>query len=79
MAMLEQKLVGRRITAVRPMNAEERTTLGVNRRDGVAVVLDDGTALIPMADWEGNDSGALFQHRGKGVFTDVVEESQRRA
>ncbi|SVE52148.1 uncharacterized protein METZ01_LOCUS505002, partial [marine metagenome] len=28
--------------------------------DGVQLVLDDGSILIPSADWEGNKCGALF-------------------
>lgn len=51
-------LVGRRIVEARYMSQAEADALGFHSRAPV-LVLDDGTALFPQADDEGNDAGAL--------------------
>lgn len=51
-------LKGRTITEVFYMNAEEADEMGWNGR-ALVLVLDDGSQLIPQADDEGNDAGAL--------------------
>lgn len=51
-------LKGRTITDVFYMNQEEAEEMGWDSR-GLVIVLDDGSQLIPQADDEGNDAGAL--------------------
>lgn len=53
-----QHLVGRRIVAVRYMTPSEIRTL-MWARAALVLVLDDGTAIYPQSDDEGNDAGAL--------------------
>jgi hypothetical protein len=56
-------LVGRTITKVRPMTSEELAAVDWSGRFGempVVIELDDGTAVIPSRDFEGNGPGALF-------------------
>lgn len=56
-------LVGRTIIAVRYLDAEEVSTLGIAHQP-VCLQLDDGALLWPMTDDEGNDAGALFIQSG---------------
>ena len=53
------KLQGRTIKAVRYMTEEEQEACGWYSR-AVVLVLDDGHAIWPSRDDEGNDAGALF-------------------
>jgi hypothetical protein len=67
MKELEQKwtkdiaalLVGKKITKVRYMTEAERDEIGWCGRP-IVILLDDGTALYPSRDDEGNDAGAIF-------------------
>jgi len=67
MKELEQKwtndiaalLVGKKITKVRYMTEAERDQIGWYGRP-IVILLDDGTALYPSRDDEGNDAGAIF-------------------
>ena len=52
-------LVGRTIASVRYMSDEERDLFGWTRSP-IVLELDDGLALWPSSDDEGNDAGALF-------------------
>lgn len=52
-------LLGRRIAVVRWMTADEQEACGWDHA-AVVLILDNGTALYPAADDEGNDAGALF-------------------
>ena len=52
-------LVGRTITAVRYLSDTEADEIGWDH-SSIVLELDDGTALWPSADDEGNDAGALF-------------------
>ena len=54
-----EKLVGRKITEVRYLDAKETEDMGFFRSP-VSLLLDDGNWLVPSADDEGNDAGALF-------------------
>jgi hypothetical protein len=51
-------LVGRTITAVSYMDAEEAESSGFMSRP-VAIQLDNGLVVFPQSDDEGNDAGAL--------------------
>lgn len=56
-------LVGRKIKTVRPLTHGEREDFGWDGSfSGVpmVIILDDGTALIPSSDPEGNDAGHIF-------------------
>ena len=52
-------VVGRRIKSVRYLSDSERDDIGWYRAS-IVLELDDGTALWPSSDDEGNDAGALF-------------------
>lgn len=52
-------LVGRKITGVRYQTQEEAEGLGWYSR-ALVITLDDGAQLIPSADDEGNNAGAIF-------------------
>ena len=56
-------LVGRKIKTVRPLTNGECEDFGWDGSfSGVpmVIILDDGTALIPSSDEEGNDAGHIF-------------------
>jgi len=56
-------LVGRKIKTVRPLTNDECEDFGWDSGfSGVPMVIifDDGTALIPSSDAEGNDAGHIF-------------------
>jgi hypothetical protein len=55
----KKALVGRKIVAVRYMTEEELTDHGWERSP-LVMFLDDGTAIYPSSDDEGNGAGALF-------------------
>jgi hypothetical protein len=57
------KLVGRTITAVRPLTSKEAAECGwelVRYEIPYGLVLDNGDILAPSRDPEGNGPGALF-------------------
>jgi hypothetical protein len=54
----ERRLLGRRITGIRWMTAAEQEESGWDHA-AVVLLLDNGLAVWPMADDEGNDAGAL--------------------
>ena len=53
-----EKLIGRKIVAVRYMTDKERKEQWWSK-SAVVIRLDDGSALYPMSDDEGNDAGAI--------------------
>jgi hypothetical protein len=56
-------LVGRTIKTIRPLTPVERTGFGWSSSTTLVpmvIILDDGTALVPASDPEGNDSGHIF-------------------
>jgi hypothetical protein len=57
-------LVGRTIVKVRPLSNEECEEFMWSTTHGnvaFAFILDDGTALVPSADPEGNSAGYVFK------------------
>jgi hypothetical protein len=56
-------LVGRTIKAVRYLTDEEQDFFGWYR-SGLVIILDNGIQIVPSADDEGNDAGALFTNHG---------------
>ena len=55
---ISEKLVGRTIVKVEYLTQEE-TDKNYWYKRPIALVLDDGNCLIPMADDEGNDGGSI--------------------
>ena len=76
--------VGRRIVAVRSLTKANAAKQGWDEgawqwSDGVQLVLDDGSILIPSADWEGNGCGALFGLvKQEPVFVEPVDWPSRQ-
>lgn len=56
---LFKKLVGKKITSIRHMTERESDNLGFSKKS-VVIILDDGTLLVPIADDEMNDGGAML-------------------
>jgi len=68
--------LGQRIVGIRSLTQAEAKKQGWDEgtwqwNDGIAIQLEDGTVLIPSADWEGNQSGALFGIDPDGDPVDV--------
>jgi hypothetical protein len=54
------ELTGKRLAEVRPFTTEEYDLFyWDSREDAVVLIFEDGTALIPMRDPEGNGAGHL--------------------
>lgn len=51
--------MGRKIVGARYMLPNEARNHGWHRRP-LVLILDDGTAIYPSSDDEGNDAGAIF-------------------
>ena len=56
---IEKSLVGRRIVGVEYLTDKEMEANLWYKRP-IVLILDDGNWLVPMADDEGNDGGAIF-------------------
>ena len=84
MSAAEWSPVGRRIVAVRSLTKANAAKQGWDEgawqwSDGVQLVLDDGSILIPSADWEGNGCGALFGLvKQEPVFVEPVDWPSRQ-
>ena len=55
---IEKQLCGRTIVSVRYMTPSEAESSGWYYQP-ILLILDDGTALCPMSDCEGNEAGAI--------------------
>ena len=55
---IEKQLCGKKIVAVRYMTPQEAESSYWGYQP-ILLILDDGTALCPMSDDEGNESGAI--------------------
>ena len=64
-------LVGRKIVEVRYMHEHEVNELGWFGA-AVVLILDNGVALFPSSDDEGNDAGALFTTDDKVTTLPVI-------
>ena len=60
-----RNLLGKRIVGVRYLTKEE-TDANYWYSSPIVIELDDGSALIPQSDDEGNDGGALWIANSKG-------------
>jgi hypothetical protein len=70
---LRHWLEGRTIVGVRKMTSEEAERVGwdvdmLKQKVAPVIVLDDGTAILPSSDEEGNDIGMLFASRKKKIL-----------
>ena len=64
-------LLGKRVTEVRPLTAQERADLywdEYSSTSAIAIVFDDGTTIIPSRDDEGNGAGVLFYAKMEKVL-----------
>jgi hypothetical protein len=61
---LKRRLLGKKIVAIRYMSDKEKTLFGWHSKP-LIIILDDNTFLIPQADDEGNDGGALAMVNGQ--------------
>jgi hypothetical protein len=52
-------LIGRKIIGIRWLTKEESDSLFGWYHQPIAIMLDDGTQLIPQSDDEGNDAGVI--------------------
>jgi len=59
---MSTSLIGRRITAIRPLTLEELAEEGwtTSHRPVEALILDDGSKIYAARDYEGNGPGVLF-------------------
>ena len=55
---IEKQLCGKKIVAVRYMTPQEAESSAWYYQP-ILLILDDGTALCPMSDCEGNEAGAI--------------------
>ena len=55
---IEKQLCGKKIKSVRYMTPSEAESSGWYYQP-ILLILDDGTALCPMSDCEGNEAGAI--------------------
>jgi len=62
------RLVGKRVVAVRYMDKEECEHMGWESRP-IAIFFNDGSFIFPSRDDEGNDAGALFGQGSDGDWT----------
>jgi hypothetical protein len=61
----KKHLLNKTIKMVRYMSDEEQEAMGWYHKP-LVIQLDDGTLLIPSADDEGNEAGALFGQDSEG-------------
>jgi len=69
---IEKQLCGRTIVAVRYMTPEEADSSGWYYQP-LLIIFDDGSAICPMSDDEGNESGALSVFQGTSKTEPVLE------
>ena len=70
---IEKQLCGRTIVSVRYMTPQEAESSGWYYQP-ILLILDDGTALCPMSDDEGNNAGALCHLGGECETIPVMRE-----
>ena len=68
---IEKQLCGRTIVAVRYMTPEEADESGWYYQP-LLIIFDDGSAICPMSDDEGNESGALSVFQGTSKTEPVL-------
>ena len=69
---IEKQLCGRTIVSVRYMTPQEAES-SYWCYQPILLILDDGTAICPMSDDEGNEGGALSVFQGTSKTEPVLE------
>ena len=69
---IEKQLCGRTIVSVRYMTPQEAESSGWYYQP-LLIIFDDGSAICPMSDDEGNESGALSVFQGTSKTEPVLE------
>ena len=69
---IEKQLCGKKIKSVRYMTPSEAESSGWYYQP-ILLILDDGTALCPMSDCEGNEAGALSVFQGTSKTEPVMD------
>ena len=70
---IEKQLCGKKIKSVRYMTPSEAESSGWYYQP-ILLILDDGTALCPMSDDEGNNAGSLCHLGGEQETIPVMRE-----
>ena len=70
---IEKQLCGKKIVAVRHMTPQEAESSGWYYQP-ILLILDDGTALCPMSDDEGNQAGSLCHLGGECETIPVMRD-----
>ena len=70
---IEKQLCGKKIKSVRYMTPSEAESSGWYYQP-ILLILDDGTALCPMSDDEGNSAGSLCHLGGEQETIPVMRE-----
>ena len=69
---IEKQLCGKKIVTVRYMTPQEADSSGWYYQP-LLIIFDDGSAICPMSDDEGNESGALSVFQGTSKTEPVLE------
>ena len=69
---IEKQLCGKKIVAVRYMTPQEAESSYWTYQP-ILLILDDGTAICPMSDDEGNESGSLSVFQGTSKTEPVMD------
>ena len=69
---IEKQLCGKKIVAVRYMTPQEAES-SYWCYQPILLILDDGTAICPMSDDEGNEAGALSVFQGTSKTEPVMD------
>ena len=69
---IEKQLCGRTIVSVRYMTPQEAESSGWYYQP-LLIIFDDGSAICPMSDDEGNESGSLSVFQGTSKTEPVLE------
>ena len=69
---IEKQLCGKKIVAIRYMTPQEAESSGWYYQP-LLIIFDDGSAICPMSDDEGNESGSLSVFRGTSKTEPVMD------
>lgn len=68
---VKNALVGKTVKEVRYMTEKEKESMMWYNKP-IVIIFDDGTAIYPSADDEGNDAGAIFTNIDKLPVIPVI-------
>ncbi len=69
---IEKQLCGKKIVAVRYMTPQEAESSGWYYQP-LLIIFDDGSAICPMSDDDGNESGSLSVFQGTSKTEPVMD------